>query len=135
MEYQKLTNFLDTTSDNVPRFITKKWVEVYDQSGSDEDGYKPSKQIRFKTSMLRSDLCDFSDANIAVKGTCTIAKKTFVAADFTAPNNTQLLQMLSILQVMPHLMVNWLLKIMHHLFLVFQKSVIHLLTMQKTWML
>ena len=72
MEYQKITNLLDTTSDNVPRFITKKWVEVHDQSGSAEDRYKPSKQIRFKTSMLRSDLCDFSDAYIVVKGTITI---------------------------------------------------------------
>ena len=62
---------LDTTSDNVPRFITKKWVEVHDQSGSTEDKYKPSKQIRLKTSMLRSDLCDFSDAYIIVKGTIT----------------------------------------------------------------
>ena len=55
---------LDTTSDNVPRFITKKWVEVYDQSGSAENRYKPSKQIRFKTSVLRSDLCDFSDIDV-----------------------------------------------------------------------
>ena len=58
--------------DNVPRFITKKWVEVHDQSGSAEDRYKPSKQIRFKTSMLRSDLCDYSDAYIVVKGTITV---------------------------------------------------------------
>ena len=65
---------LDTTSDNVPRFITKKWVEVHDQSGSAEDRYKPSKQIRFKTSMLRSDLCDFSDAYIVVKGDITLTK-------------------------------------------------------------
>ena len=63
---------LDTTSDNVPRFITKKWVEVYDQSGSAENRYKPSKQIRFKTSVLRSDLCDSSDAYIVVKGTITV---------------------------------------------------------------
>ena len=55
----------------MPRFITKKWIEVHDQSGSAEDRYKPSKQIRFKTSMLRSDLCDFSDAYIVVKGTIT----------------------------------------------------------------
>ena len=59
MEYQKITNLLGTTSDNVPRFITKKWIEVHDQSGNAEDRYSPSKQIRFKTSMLRSDLCDF----------------------------------------------------------------------------
>ena len=63
---------LGTTLDEVPRFITKKWVEVHDQSGSADDRYKPNKQIRFKTSMLRSDLCDFSDAYIVVKGTITL---------------------------------------------------------------
>ena len=55
----------------VPRFITKKWIEVHDQSGNAEDRYKPSKQIRLKTSMLKSDLCDFSDAYIVVKGRIT----------------------------------------------------------------
>ena len=74
MEYQKITNLLDTTPDNVPRFITKKLIEVDDQSGSAEDRYKPSKQIRFKTSMLRSDLCDYSDAYIVVKGDSTLTK-------------------------------------------------------------
>ena len=68
MEYQKITNLLGIKPDDVPRFITKKWIEVHDQSGSAEDRYKPSKQIRFKTSMLISDLCDFIDAYIAVKG-------------------------------------------------------------------
>ena len=72
MEYQKITNLLATTSDNVPRFVTKKWIEVHDQSGNVEDRYKPSKQIRFKTSMLRSDLYDFSDAYIVAKGTIVI---------------------------------------------------------------
>ena len=66
-----MTNLLDATSDNVPRFITKKWIEVHDQSGSAEDRYKPRKQIRFKTSMLRSDFCDFSDA-------CIVGKRDFV---------------------------------------------------------
>ena len=65
---------LGTTSDNVPRFITKIWIEVHDQSGNAEDRYKPSKQIRFKTSVLRLDLCDFSDACIVVKGTITVAR-------------------------------------------------------------
>ena len=74
MEYQKITNLLGTTLDEVPRFITKKWVEVHDQSGSADDRYKPNKQIRFKTSMLRSDLCDFSDAYIVVKGDITLMK-------------------------------------------------------------
>ena len=73
MEYQKITN-LDTTPDNVPRFITKKQAEVHDQSGCAEDRYKPTKQIRLKTSMLTSDLCDFSDAYIVVKGTIILTK-------------------------------------------------------------
>ena len=60
--------------DEVPRFISKKWIEVHDQSGSAEDRYKPSKQIRFKISMLRSDVCDFSDVYIVVKGTITLTK-------------------------------------------------------------
>ena len=68
MKYQKITNLLDTTPDEVSRFITKKWVEVHDQSGSADDRYKPNKQKRFKTSMIRSDLCHYSDAHIVVKG-------------------------------------------------------------------
>ena len=37
MECQKITNFLGTTPDEVPRFITNKWIEVHDQSGNAED--------------------------------------------------------------------------------------------------
>ena len=37
MGCQKITNLLNTTSDNVHRFINEKWIEVYDQSGSAED--------------------------------------------------------------------------------------------------
>ena len=73
MEFQKITNFLDTTSDDkdLPKFVTKKWIEVYDQS---EGNYNVNKEIRIKTSMLRSDLCDFSDAYIVVKGTITVVR-------------------------------------------------------------
>ena len=74
MEYQKITNLLGTTPNEVPIFISKKWVEVHDQSGSGDDRYKPSKQIRFKTSMLRSDLCDYSDAYIVVEEDITLTK-------------------------------------------------------------
>ena len=79
--------FLNTTSDDkdLSRFVTKKWIEVYDQS---EKNYNPNKEIRIKTSMLRSDLCDFSDAYIVVKGNITVTKKTFTADDIDAPNNT-----------------------------------------------
>ena len=61
MEYQKVTILLCDKSDKVPTFITKKWIEVHDQSGGT---YNTNKQIR---SMLRSDLWDFSDAYIVVK--------------------------------------------------------------------
>ena len=78
MEYQKITNLLGNIPDSVPRFITKKWIEIHDQSGTAENRYKPSKQIRFKTSMLRSDLCDFSDGYIVVTGKITVAKDLYV---------------------------------------------------------
>ena len=77
MEYQKITNLLGTTPNEMPRFITKKWVEVHDQSGDANDRYKPNKWIRFKTSMLSSDLRNFNDAYIVLKGRITV----------TDPNN------------------------------------------------
>ena len=67
MEYQIITNLLGTTPNELPRFITKKWVDVHDQLGEANDRYKPNKPIRFETSMLRSHLCDFSDAYIVVE--------------------------------------------------------------------
>ena len=74
MKFQKITNFFDINSDNkdLPKFVTKKWIEVYDQS---QGNYNPDKEIRIKTSMLRSDLCDFNDAYILVTGNITILKK------------------------------------------------------------
>ena len=71
MEFQKIIHLLDVTFDHkdLPRFVTKKWIKVYDQS---EKNYNANKEIRIKTPMLRSDLCDFSDAYIVVKGTITV---------------------------------------------------------------
>ena len=84
MEFQKIVNFVDTTSNDkdLPRFVTKKWVEVYDQLGGN---YNFNKEIRIKTSMLRSDLFDYSDAYIVVKGTIIVlrpdaAKKNKIVA-------------------------------------------------------
>ena len=58
MEFEKLVNFLDTifNDKDLPRFVTKKWIEVYDQS---EGNYNVNKKVRIKTPMLRSDLCDY----------------------------------------------------------------------------
>ena len=49
--------------------MTKKWVEVNDSSSGQ---YSVDKNIRFKTSMLRSDLCGYSDAHIVVKGRISV---------------------------------------------------------------
>ena len=78
IEFQKTVNFLDTSSDNkdLPRFVTEKWIEVYDQSGRN---YNVNKEIRIKTLTLRSDLCEFNDAYIVVKGDITVG----------APNNAK----------------------------------------------
>ena len=61
MKFQKIVNLLDMTSDHkyLPRFVTKKWIEVYDQSWRN---YNVNKEIRIKTPILRSDLCNFSYA-------------------------------------------------------------------------
>ena len=59
MEFNKINNLLRPAHNKAPRFITKKWIEVQNQSGNT---YNTSKPIRLKTSMLRSDLCDYSDA-------------------------------------------------------------------------
>ena len=65
--------------------MTRKWVKVYDQS---QENYDVNKEIRMKTLMSRSDLCDFSDAYIVVKGTITVNKKKITTDDIESPNNT-----------------------------------------------
>ena len=69
MEFNKINNLLGPAHDKVPRFITKKWIEVQSQSGNT---YNTSKPIRFKTSTLRPDSCDYSDAYVWVKGKITV---------------------------------------------------------------
>ena len=124
MEFQKIVNFLDTTSDNkdLPTFVTKKWIEVYDQS---EGNYNVNKEIRIKTSMLRSDLCDFNDAYIVVKGNITVNEKTFTANDFKAPNNTaDNATATNNTNNNAFGEKNWFLKIIHHLSIVFKKLMV-----------
>ena len=78
MEFHKILDFFDANSDDKdrPRFVTKKWIKIYDQSGGN---YDVNKEIIIKTSMLRSDLCGYSDAYIVVEGTITA----------TNPNNAK----------------------------------------------
>ena len=65
MEYQKIANLIDDTSNQPSKFRTKNWVEINDKS---RGTYNANSQIKFKTTMLRSSLCDYSDAYILVKG-------------------------------------------------------------------
>ena len=68
MEYQKIENLLDIESNQPSKFRARNWVEINDESR----GTYPSNDIKFKTTMLRSNLCDYADAYILVKGTITI---------------------------------------------------------------
>ena len=88
MEFQKIVNFLDITSDdkNFPKFVTKKCIEVYDQS---EGNFSPNKKIRIKASMLRSDLYDYFEAYNVVNRNIIVNKKTFTADDIEEPNDTE----------------------------------------------
>ena len=69
MEYQKIINFLDNTPNQPTKLRKKNWVEINDDS---RWTYNTNSQIKFKTSMLRSSLCGYSDAFILVSGTLTI---------------------------------------------------------------
>ena len=72
MEYDKINNLLlseDNESEQLSKFVTTEYVKV----NSLLNTYKENKSIRFKTPMLRSNLCDYSDAYILVKGTITVA--------------------------------------------------------------
>ena len=68
MEYLKIVNLLDSASNQASKFRTRNWVEVNDESR----GTYTSNDIKFKTTMLRSNLCDYVDAYILVKGAITI---------------------------------------------------------------
>ena len=67
MEHYKISKVLNDST--VSKFVTQKWVEVNDLSSGQ---YFVNKNIRFKISMLRSNLCDYNDALIGVKGRISV---------------------------------------------------------------
>ena len=71
MESKKIINFLDNTSNQAFKFRTKNWIEISDDS---KRTYKINSQIKFKTTMLKSSLCDYSDAHLLVKVRITITR-------------------------------------------------------------
>ena len=68
MEYNKINNLLGGEGENVFKFVTREYVRVNSLS----DMYNENKSIRFKTPMLRSDLCDYADVYILVNGMITV---------------------------------------------------------------
>ena len=83
MEYQKIANLIDDNTLNQPsKFRTRNWIETNDES---RGAYNVNSQIKFKNTMLKSSLCDHSDAYILVKGTITVNN---TAVQGAAANNT-----------------------------------------------
>ena len=83
MEYQKIANLIDDNTLNQPsKFKTRNWIEINDES---RGAYNVNSQVKFKTTMLKSSLCDYSDAYILVKGTISVNN---TAGAGVALNNT-----------------------------------------------
>ena len=68
MEYKKIINLFDNASIQPSKFRTRNWAEINDNSRGTYTG----NSIKFKTTMLISNLCNYADAYILVKGTITI---------------------------------------------------------------
>ena len=85
MEYQKKANLIDDDVSNQPsKFRTRNWIEINDES---RGAYNVNSQIKFKTTMLKSSLCDYSDAYILVQG--TISVNNTAAAGAAVNNNNK----------------------------------------------
>ena len=81
MEYQKIANLIDDTKNQPSKFRTKNWLEINDES---RGTYNVNSQIKFKTTMLKWSLCDYSDAYILVEGKITITEAGYNAAAIQA---------------------------------------------------
>ena len=68
MEYDKIYNLLGSESENLSKFVTREYVRINSLSNT----YNENKSIRFKTPMLRSNLCDYVDAYILINDTITV---------------------------------------------------------------
>ena len=83
MEYQKIINLLDDTANQLPKFRKLYWFKINDGS---RGTYNTNSQIKFKTTMLKSSLYDYSNAYILVKGTITVPNTAGAAAVAAASN-------------------------------------------------
>ena len=81
MEYLKIANLLDIASNQPSKFRTRNWVKINDESR----GAYTSNDIKFKTTMLRSNLRNYADAYLHVKGRITITGDARREQDPNAP--------------------------------------------------
>ena len=70
MKYQRIINLLDDTANQTSKFRTEYWLEINHESRGTY--YNANSNIKFKTSMIRSNLCDYSDAYLHNKTTITV---------------------------------------------------------------
>ena len=82
MEYQRVTNLLDNTSNQPSNFKTKNLVKIRYKS---RETCNNNSQIKFKTKMIKTGLCDYSDSYMFATGTITISNRAAADAD---ANNT-----------------------------------------------
>ena len=71
MEYQKIINLSDNTSNQPTKFRTKEWIEINDDA---RRTYQTNSRIKFETSVLKSSLYDYSDSYILASGTITVTE-------------------------------------------------------------
>ena len=81
MEYQKIINLLDDATNQPSKFRKRNWVEINDESqgtsnNDNNNNNNNNNNIKFKMSMRRSNLCDYSDAHMHVKKRTIIAPNT-----------------------------------------------------------
>ena len=82
MEYQKIINLINDTTNQPSKFRTKNWVEINHES---RGTFNVNSQIKFKTTMLKSSFCDYNDEYILIKGIITVNNTAVADAD---ANNT-----------------------------------------------
>ena len=95
MDYQKIMNSLGNTNNQPPKFRADSWVEINDESR----GTHNSKKIRFKTVLLKSSICDYSDVPILVKRTIIIVEEEDVEERAANRNNKKLILKLFVLSI------------------------------------
>ena len=82
MEYQKIINLLDNTANQPSKFRTRNWVEINNESKEKYD----NSNIRFEASIIRSNLCDYSDSQTLIKGTITVPNTAAAGAPVSNTN-------------------------------------------------